>query len=535
MYVFVSDMFVEDYVGGGELTTEAIISGTDLPVIKIHSSRVDVGTIDALKDRHWIFGNYANMKMPIILHCCKNLEYSVIEYDYKFCSYRLPQKHIDAEGSCNCESSNHGKLVSVFMSNAKSLWFMSHAQKDLYIEKFPFLNKRELLVLSSVFAEDTLDSMLSRNIENKNDTWLVQNSPSWVKGTKDAIKFALDNNLKYELFGGITHDEVLDKFSKYKGFIFLPKGFDTCPRTVIEAKLLGCELIMNDNVQHKDEPWFSGEKQEVIDYLRKRTSVFWNKLSEYTRTPKCISDDKEETHFKIIIPSYNAGPWIEKTLNSVKKQEYENYECLVCDDISSDDTWRKINDFYFPGLVKVKNTEKKFALKNIYEGVLQLNSKPEDVVVVLDGDDWFSNSHVLSNLNKLYTGTDCLLTYGSFVRYPDASIGQEASIYPKAVIEENSYRSDVWRASHLKTFKCSLWERVEEKDLCDVNMRFYESSYDQAMMLPMLEMAGPRAEYIPDIMYVYNVGNPNAVNKTKQQRQYNTMLEIRRKNKYKRL
>ena len=66
-------------------------------------------------------------------------------------------------------------------------------------------------------------------------------------------------------------------------------------------------------------------------------------------------------------------------------------------------------------------------------------------------------------------------------------------------------------------------------------MEFYESSYDQAMMLPMLEMAGPRAEYIPDIMYVYNVGNPNAVNKTRQQRQYNTMLEIRRKNKYKRL
>ena len=39
MYVFVSDMFVEDYVGGGELTTEAIILGTDLPVIKIHSSK----------------------------------------------------------------------------------------------------------------------------------------------------------------------------------------------------------------------------------------------------------------------------------------------------------------------------------------------------------------------------------------------------------------------------------------------------------------------------------------------------------------
>ena len=31
-----------------------------------------------------------------------------------------------------------------------------------------------------------------------------------------------------------------------KGLVFLPKGGDTCPRLVIEAKLLGCDIVTND-------------------------------------------------------------------------------------------------------------------------------------------------------------------------------------------------------------------------------------------------------------------------------------------------
>ena len=40
MIFFVSDMFVEDYVGGAELTSEALIKGALLPVFKVHSRMV---------------------------------------------------------------------------------------------------------------------------------------------------------------------------------------------------------------------------------------------------------------------------------------------------------------------------------------------------------------------------------------------------------------------------------------------------------------------------------------------------------------
>lgn len=535
MIVFVSDLFVDDYVGGGELTTEAIIDKTSIPVLKIHASKITPQIVDALKDRHWIFGNFSALSLETILHCCKNLNYSIIEYDYKYCLYRLPQKHIAAEGTCNCENTEHGKMVSVFLARAKSLWFMSVLQRDFYYEKFPFLEKETTHVLSSVFSDHTLESILDKQSFERNDTWLIQNSTSWVKGTEDAVRYAKDNDLKYELFSGLKHEEVLDKFSKYKGFIFLPRSFDTCPRTVIEAKLLGCEIITNNNTQHKDEGWFNGANEGTLEYLRARVKFFWQEIYKNTRAPN-RDHKEEETHFKIVIPVYNSEEWIERVLVSIQNQKYNNYECIVCDDISTDSTWPVIQSLELSDkFKKTVNKEKKFALKNIYDGTRSLDPSGEDVIIVLDGDDWLSNENVLSKLNEYYSKEKCLVTFGSFVRYPDGTIGQESSEYPKEVVKENRFREDQWRASHLKTFKYSLWQKVDVKDLHDDDGKFYEISYDQAMMLPLLEMAGERAKYIPEVLCVYNVGNPNAVNKTRAEKQYQTMLRIRKKKRYDRL
>ena len=538
MYVFVSDLFVEDYLGGGELTTDAILKKTRLPLNTIRSSQITKGIVDSFKDRHWIFGNFAGLSTELLLYCCKNLKYSVIEYDYKYCSYRLPAKHIAAEGSCTCENSPRGKMVSIFYANASTLWFMSEAQRQVYYDAFPFLKKTEAKVLSSVFDEETLRYILSIDYENKNDTWLIQKSDSWVKGTDLAIKYAEDNNLKYELFSGLSYADMLNKFAQSKGFIFLPKSFDTCPRTVIEAKLLGCELILNESVQHKDEEWFTGSKQEALEYLASRAEIFWEEIYKKSedRTPCETTGVKEETHFKIVIPTYNAEKWIVRALDSVYTQKYSNYECILSDDMSTDETWDKVSKLPLGDkFVTHKNTEKKYALKNIYDSIERLKPSQEDVIVVLDGDDWFSTDHVLSKLNEYYTKDKCKITYGSFVRYPDGVIGPEASEYPDRVVKNNSFREDQWRASHLKTFKYSLWNKVNVKDLKNSEGVFYEVSYDQAMMFPMLEMAGDKSKYIPEVMYVYNIENPNAVSKTKIEKQAKSMREIRSKKKYENL
>ena len=119
--------------------------------------------------------------------------------------------------------------------------------------------------------------------------------------------------------------------------------------------------------------------------------------------------------------------------------------------------------------------------------------------------------------------------------YPHGIIGVEPSQYPSKVVSENLYREDAWRASHLRTFKHSLWDKINEDDLKDDNGSFYTVAYDQAIMLPLLEMAGAKAVYLPDILHIYNKENPLNVDKIKTEQQKNTALEIRRKPKYERV
>ena len=60
-------------------------------------------------------------------------------------------------------------------------------------------------------------------------------------------------------------------------------------------------------------------------------------------------------------------------------------------------------------------------------------------------------------------------------------------------------------------------------------------AYDQAIMLPLLEMSGPRCKYISEILHVYNKENPLNVDKIKTQEQVRTAQEIRNKKPYERL
>ena len=74
---------------------------------------------------------------------------------------------------------------------------------------------------------------------------------------------------------------MLEKIASSKGVCFKPMGLDTCPRFIIEAKLLGCELELNENVQHVNESWFSAkDNDETLSYLKERTKVFWETVAQ---------------------------------------------------------------------------------------------------------------------------------------------------------------------------------------------------------------------------------------------------------------
>ena len=337
--IFVADMFVETYSGGAELTTEALIKNAPMKTQKILSRDVD---IDLLKDgasKYWIFGNFAALDVRLVPTIVANLKYSVLEYDYKYCRYRSPEKHLFAEQEeCNCHEAEVGKMISAFYFGSKSLWWMSEAQQNHYFSKFPFLAQKKNCVLSSVFDDETFVNfkLIRHGSKNKNRTkWIVLGSGSWVKGADQAKQWCIDQGHEYEVVWGLSHHETLLKLSEAKGFVYLPRGKDTCPRMVIEAKLLGCELVLNEYVQHRDEEWFATDNiLEIEEYLYASRDLFWKQIQDEMNYKPTISG------YMTTKDCFRQGyPFREAILSMLNFCD----EVIVVDGGSTDDTWHELS------------------------------------------------------------------------------------------------------------------------------------------------------------------------------------------------
>ena len=190
-------------------------------------------------------------------------------------------------------------MISAFYYGADQLFWMSSKQEERYLERFPFLELHGR-VLGSVFSKSDLEKLSFLKGGSNTSDWLVQKSDSWIKGTEDAEDWLIEKEIKYEYFEGLSRVQLLNKMFAAKGFCFLPRGGDTCPRVVIEAKILGCELKINENVQMANEVWFElGTPDSMLSHLKDLPNRFWNDIKRkmdltstigaYTTTYNCIS------------------------------------------------------------------------------------------------------------------------------------------------------------------------------------------------------------------------------------------------------
>jgi hypothetical protein len=281
----VADLFSKDYAGGAELTTEAILENCPqgIKLDRHYSRSLNSSLIQSKKSEKWIFGNFAGVEEQFLLEFAKSgIDYSVIEYDYKFCSHRSAILHELSSGTpCDCETKMRGKIVSAFLAKSRNIFWMSEEQKTLYHQRFPYLSKTNNHILSSVFSGRDLSYIreLKRVTKEKNNKYIILGSSSPVKNREGCIEFAKKNGLDYEVVSGLPYFVFLRKLASSRGLIFLPLSEDTCPRLVIEASLLGLDIKLNNLVQHQNEQWYDTE-DSILEYLKSRATFFWDKINE---------------------------------------------------------------------------------------------------------------------------------------------------------------------------------------------------------------------------------------------------------------
>jgi hypothetical protein len=286
--IFVQDFFLSDIVGGAELSMDALHRSAPAPFAVVRSSQLTRELIETHRDSHWVFGNFSHLDPTLIaLFSSSFFSYSVFEHDYKFCRWRSVEKHLSESGEeCRCESEPWGKLIERFYLRAKQVWFCSQRHMQRYFDRFPSLKTTNCSVLSAVFGEEffhkivpLVQSLSSR----KKSGWLTLDSGSWIKGTDDAKAWLEENGKSYSLIKGLTPDQVLEAMANSEGFVCLPRGADVSNRMVTEAKLLGCQVVTNENVQHIGESWLEYEPIDTLRWLANRRAVFWQRTLDIMR------------------------------------------------------------------------------------------------------------------------------------------------------------------------------------------------------------------------------------------------------------
>lgn len=333
--IFVADLFAEDYAGGAELTSEALIKKSPYEVVKLRSQQVTQELIQKLQSCYWVFGNFFSIDPNLLPVIMQNINYSVLEYDYKFCVHRSIEKHRAETGiDCDCHKKQIGQLISSFYLAADHVFWMSRGQKDRFIERFPQLGAKDTTILSSVFDDDFLSRVKSRR-EKDRQGWIVLGSNSWIKGADDAVKWCNDNGKNYQICWNLPYNDLLDRLETSEGFVYLPRGGDTCPRMVIEAKLLGCQVVTNDNVQHSREDWWQSSPASICDYLEGRPSIFWSKITSFIQHQPTLSG--YSTTYNCVSQNY---PFVESITSLLDVCD----EVCVVDSGSDDGTWEVLND-----------------------------------------------------------------------------------------------------------------------------------------------------------------------------------------------
>lgn len=239
----------------------------------------------------------------------------------------------------------------------------------------------------------------------------------------------------------------------------------------------------------------------------------------------------------VIVPSYNNSRWYERNLASIVSQNYSNFTVVYTDDCSSDNTGGLVEAFitkhkHGEKVRLIRNLERKGAIFNLYQMIHACDD--DDIVVTLDGDDWFAHSEVLTRVAKEYEDDDVWFTWGSYMDHPQNSRGCSKPI-PKNIIDAQSYRHKNWCTSHLRTFKAALFKRIKQEDFYDPQGKWMDMAWDLSFYFPFVEMAGHHGRYIDDILYVYNNENPIQDYKKDVKRQGSLDRWLRTKPKYAKL
>jgi hypothetical protein len=191
-----------------------------------------------------------------------------------------------------------GRFYSLY-SMAQSVVFLSPLIYDHWAKFFGALVKTPRLAMLPLFHEDADAYASQANTPKDVNLVLYAGRLSQHKGGRNLACYAARNRDKHckaigsapqdigemcagngvELVGQFPADKMPGEFGKAGSFFCQPAGVDSWPRTVIEARLAGCELIVNGNVGVMTHPDWKVDDAAFVKRMRSGLASAWEVMA----------------------------------------------------------------------------------------------------------------------------------------------------------------------------------------------------------------------------------------------------------------
>ena len=125
--------------------------------------------------------------------------------------------------------------------------------------------------------------------------------------------------------------------------------------------------------------------------------------------------------------------------------------------------------------------------------------------------------------NYFITGVVVLIPIGFTLYLSRVLINLSSKLIPQNI---NPYQYP-WVSSHLKTFKVNVFKKISKQNFQDLDNKWFERGYDQALYLPILFLAR-KSKYLNEICYLYRINsNSLKVRSWKEKNQLDTIKLVR--------
>lgn len=212
----------------------------------------------------------------------------------------------------------------------------------------------------------------------------------------------------------------------------------------------------------------------------------------------------ESPFFSIIIPIYNTEKYIKQCLISILEQSFPNFEVLLIDDGSTDnsiDICQSMHDSRIR-IIKKKNEGVSIA-RNI-----GLNHTKGKWVIFIDSDDFLINNHVLKTIYKTISAQQAEWFLFDTARYDKGTFKNIRS-------NKNNLLLDLHYIQHIKHF--ALWGYVFKNSIIQQHkIRFVNNlAYSEDRIFIYQYAIHTSNTYLaPEIIYAYRI-NENSVCQSK--------------------